>query len=88
MIRLGCFKLYWYEEMKTKIQQVIEEIKALSANERAIIAQVLINSLEEPQDEDVEQAWILETERRLAQFESGEIKAVSWEDIKQNLKKQ
>ena len=46
------------DERTMKIQQVIENAKSLSFNDRALVAHCLISSLETKQDECVEQEWI------------------------------
>lgn len=76
----GCAK------MATKLKQVIEEIKKLSADERALVAHCLISSLETQQEEGVEEAWADLAEKRYAELVSGEVKPVSWEEVKKEVK--
>jgi len=45
------------------------EAQKLTAGERADWARILLSSLDE--DADIEEAWGLETERRIADIESG-----------------
>ena len=68
------------------IKQVIENIKKLSADEKALIAHCLISSLETRQDENVEEAWAELAEKRYAELVSGSVKPVSWEEIKNEIK--
>ena len=70
------------------IRQVIENIKKLSADEKALIAHCLISSLETRQDENVEEAWADLAEKRYAELVSGSVKPVSWEEIKNEIKSQ
>lgn len=72
--------------MAEKIKQVIENIKRLSADEKALIAHCLISSLETKQDENVEEAWADLAEKRYAELVSGSVKPVSWEEIKSEIK--
>jgi putative addiction module component (TIGR02574 family) len=72
--------------MAEKIKQVIENIKKLSADEKALIAHCLISSLETRQDENVEEAWADLAEKRYAELVSGSVKPVSWEEIKNEIK--
>ena len=74
--------------MSTVFKQVIENIKDLSHGERALIAHCLISSLESDPDEDVDKAWVALSEKRLLELESGVIKGVPWEDIKNEVKGQ
>ena len=72
--------------MAATIKQVIENIKKLSADEKALIAHCLISSLETRQDENVEEAWADLAEKRYAELVSGSAKPVSWEEIKNEIK--
>jgi putative addiction module component (TIGR02574 family) len=72
--------------MAEKIKQVIENIKKLSAAEKALIAHCLISSLETRQDENVDEAWADLAEKRYAELVSGNVKPVSWEEIKNEIK--
>ena len=72
--------------MAAIIKQVIENIKKLTADEKALIAHCLISSLETRQDENVEEAWADLAEKRYAELVSGSVKPVSWEEIKNEIK--
>ena len=72
--------------MSAKMKQVIEEIKDLSAQERALVAHCLISSLESKQDDGVEEAWAELAEKRYKELESGTVKGVTWDEIKKEIK--
>jgi len=72
--------------MATKIKQVIEDIKNLSSDEKALVAHCLISSLETTQEEGVEEAWADLAERRYAELVSGDVEPVSWEEVKKEVK--
>ena len=72
--------------MSVKIKQVIEDIKKLSAQERALIAHCLISSLDDVQDDDVEAAWVELAEKRLRELESGSVLGISWNEVKKAIK--
>ena len=74
--------------MSAAFKQVIENIKDLSPDERALVAHCLISSLESRQDEGVDEAWAELSEKRLTELKSGEVKGVSWGDIKNKVKGQ
>ena len=74
--------------MATKIRQVIEDIKKLSSDERALVAHCLLSSLETTQEEGVEEAWADLAERRYAELVSGDVEPVSWEEVKKEVKGQ
>lgn len=68
------------------ITQVLETVKQLNINERALVARCLISSLETKQDEGVEQEWAELAELRFQELVSGKVEAVSWGDIKKEIK--
>jgi putative addiction module component (TIGR02574 family) len=72
--------------VSAKMKQLIEEIKELTAQERALVAHCLISSLENKQDEDVEAAWAELAEKRYKELESGAVKAITWGKIKKGIK--
>ena len=72
--------------MSVAFKQVIENIKELSSAEKAMIAHCLISSLESSQDDRVDDVWIALSEKRLLELESGIVKGISWEDIKDKVK--
>ncbi len=72
--------------MSAKMKQVIENIKDLSADEKALVAHCLISSLETKQDDGVEDAWADLAEKRFPELRSGAVQGVSWEDIKKDIK--
>ena len=68
------------------INQVIKKAKHLSRNDRALLAHCLIYSLEERQDDSVDQAWADLAEKRYEELMSGKVESVSWEEIKKVVK--
>ena len=71
--------------MSTHVTELFERASALSEQERATLAGLLIESLESEIDPDVEEAWRLEIERRLAELDAGTVKTVPWEVVKAKL---
>jgi putative addiction module component (TIGR02574 family) len=55
--------------LETQLEIVEEEALKLTPGERAALAQRLIASLDE--DAEIEEAWAIEVERRIADVESG-----------------
>jgi putative addiction module component (TIGR02574 family) len=59
--------------MNNQLKGLLDEAERLPVADRALLAERLIASLE---DEDVEQIWGQEAERREAEIRSGKAKAV------------
>lgn len=60
--------------MSTNFEVLEQEALKLSADERAALAQRLISSLDE--QDDVDDAWAAEVERRVSAVERGEIQDI------------
>jgi putative addiction module component (TIGR02574 family) len=72
--------------MSTRADTILDTALALPPDERAWLASELIAGLDEGEDADVEAAWGVEIERRIAEVESGEAKTVSWEEARARIK--
>lgn len=66
--------------MPVSLKQIEEQARALSIEERAKLAEFLLESLRAPVSE-VEAAWAEEIESRVAAFDRGEITAYAAEDV-------
>lgn len=66
--------------MSISLKQIEEQARALSAEDRAKLAEILLESLHPPLS-DVEKAWTEEIEQRVAAFDRGEISAYPSEDV-------
>lgn len=64
---------------------VWKEAADLSEADRASLAGLLIESLEGEPDAEVEAAWAVEIERRVAEMESGKVQGIPWEQVRQRL---
>lgn len=71
--------------MTTHVTELFEKASVLSESDRATLAGLLIESLESEVDPDVEEAWRLEIERRVAELDSGAVETVPWEVVKAKL---
>lgn len=58
--------------------ELLAETLRLSRRERARVAEELLSSLEEPED-DVAVAWAAELERRSREVAEGRVQTVSWD---------
>ena len=63
---------------------LLQKALALPEKERAEMASTLIDSLDPVVDENLEEAWQEETARRLADVDSGKVKPVSWDTVRQD----
>lgn len=54
---------------------------ALSTEERSRLVDLLLESLHEPPMAEVDGAWAIEIEQRLAEYDRGEVESISAEDV-------
>jgi putative addiction module component (TIGR02574 family) len=72
--------------MNRAIQDLYERASELAPEDRAELAGLLLESLEDDVPGDkIEQAWAAEVERRMAEFRAGRVKTVSWQDLRAQL---
>ena len=58
--------------MTDLVAELVQRGKALSAEERTLVVELLRETLDEPVDPDVEDAWRKELRSRTAAYERGE----------------
>ena len=67
--------------MSTTLKEIEQQLHALSVEERARLAEMLLESLRESPLADIEAAWEREIEERVAAYDRGELQTFSAEDV-------
>jgi putative addiction module component (TIGR02574 family) len=67
--------------MPTLVEELSARAKTLPAEDRARLAEELLDSLQETSDADADAAWEREIERRVAEIEAESVKLVPAEDV-------
>ncbi|HMF31267.1 MAG TPA: addiction module protein [Candidatus Lokiarchaeia archaeon] len=70
----------------SKIEKIEQEISQLSAQERALLAEYLLQSLDEEEDPDAEQAWIEEAERRYKAYKEGKVRGIPADQVFEDIR--
>jgi putative addiction module component (TIGR02574 family) len=65
--------------------ELLRDALALSPASRAALADSLLESLDDAVDDNAEEAWRLEIQRRLAETESGSVNMIPWEEAERRL---
>lgn len=68
--------------MSSTVEKLLEEALQLPEDARADLAAALLESLEGPPEEGVEEAWSQEIARRLREVESGAVRPIPWEEAR------
>jgi len=71
--------------MSRAVQDLYEKAAELPPDDRAELAGLLLESIEEPADEGVEEAWAAEIERRMAEYRAGRVKTIPWSEVRARL---
>ena len=71
--------------MARAVRELYAEASELNPNDRAELAGLLLESIEEPVDEGVEEAWAAEIERRMADYRAGRVKTIPWSEVRARL---
>jgi len=67
--------------MQDQVTELAQRGKALLPEERSRLVDILIESLHEPAIAEVEAAWELEIERRLADYDRGETNSIDADEV-------
>lgn len=71
--------------MTRAVEELYEKASHLPAKDRAELAGLLLESIEDPADEGVEEAWAAEIERRMAEYRAGRIRTIPWSEVRAHL---
>lgn len=69
--------------MSINFKELEKEIRALGSREKAALARTLIEDLDATLDQDAEQLWIEEAQRRYNAYLSGELEAIPGKEAMQ-----
>ena len=73
-------------QMSPELSRVLEQALALSTQERGLIIDRLIKSLDdEPSEAGVEEAWAAEIKSRIDDIESGKVEMIPGEEVLRRL---
>jgi putative addiction module component (TIGR02574 family) len=67
--------------------KLFQEALQLDEAERAALAGMLIDSIDNDVEEGVEAAWIAEIERRVAELDAGTVETIPWEVVRDDLRR-
>jgi len=71
--------------MARSARELFEEAMRLDPEERATLTRLLIESLDAESEEGVDDAWMAEVERRMAELDSGAVQSLSWDELRARL---
>ncbi len=73
-------------QMSPQVSEVLEKALALSTQDRGLLIDRLIESLDDgPAEEGVEEAWAAEIKHRVDDIRSGKVKTIPYEQVRRRL---
>jgi putative addiction module component (TIGR02574 family) len=69
--------------MDKTVELLLKEALQLSDSERAKLVEELLTTLETERDDNVNEAWAQEIEKRAAELSSGTVVPVIWDEVKE-----
>lgn len=69
----------------TDADEILSLALKQTETERARIAEALIASLDAPADREIERAWQIEIDKRLREIDTGVVKCIPWEEVRDRL---
>jgi putative addiction module component (TIGR02574 family) len=71
--------------MNAVAEDLARKALELAESDRAEIAALILDSLENEPDGENEAAWTAELERRASDLESGAVEGIPWEEVRKRL---
>jgi putative addiction module component (TIGR02574 family) len=71
--------------MTNAVRELYEKASRLSESDRAELAGLLLETLQQPPDPGVEEAWAQEIARRLAEYRAGRTRTIPWQELRAEL---
>ena len=72
--------------MSETVEAIVAAALHLSPDERALLVELLLKSLDEEDQATIDAAWAVEAQERLAAFDRGEIKGTPAEEVLRSLR--
>ena len=74
------------DSMNARVDHLLDEVLALSADERSAVAIALLDSLEQTDEDAVSDAWREEVRRRRDELRAGKVRPIPWAEVKQRFR--
>lgn len=71
--------------MKRKAADILKEALALPGEERAALAESLLDSLDADVGEEADAAWAIEVNRRVKELDAGAVQTIAWAEVRRRL---
>lgn len=74
--------------MSSELNTVLQAALSLSDDDRARLADSLLDSLDGIEDAGAQAAWAAEVERRSREYDEGRVTPIPWADVRDAVRKQ
>lgn len=74
------------DEQLDSVEEILSAALALPPSARAMIADHLLQSLDEPNQKEIDEAWAKEAERRMQEIREGRVETIDSESVMEELR--
>ncbi len=71
--------------MNTQVKKLLDDALGLSESDRVQLAMLLFDSVDAAAEQQRQEEWEAELERRSMELETGAVKAVPWSEVRRKL---
>jgi putative addiction module component (TIGR02574 family) len=68
-----------------EVEELYAKASELPPGDRAELAGLLLDSIDDERDEGVEEAWAAEIGRRMEEYRAGRVKTIPWSEVRARL---
>ena len=79
---MRCCNLLDMSTTKPAVEELYERAAELPPSDRAELAGLRLESIEDEPDEGVEEAWAAEIEHRIAEYRAGRVRTIPWAEAR------
>lgn len=74
--------------MTVQAKHILDEAMELPPNERALVAEELLASLDPSSSKSIDEMWAIEAERRIDAYDRGEVKTIPAKEVFEKIDRQ
>lgn len=71
--------------MTRVVEELYEKASELPPEDRAELAGMLLESIDDAAEEGVAEAWAAEIEKRMADYRAGRVRTIPWSEVRARL---
>ncbi len=82
---LSCGGRSWYAVGMTRVEEIVEQVRALPPDEQEVVRMLL--NLGSEDDFELSPEWQAEIRERVEELEQGDVKGIPWDEVDKKLER-